>query len=86
LGEQRVKADRERKLVTIHRDTAEHEREVVMQVNHQLLTQIKVLQEAQQRVIELGAMETQVDISPEVNQHPAAPNDLRFKLIKCAPK
>ena len=42
LGEQRAKADREIELVAIYRDTAKREREVVTQVNHQLLTQINI--------------------------------------------
>ena len=67
LGEQRAKVDRERELVAIHRDIAKREWEAVTYVNHQLLMQIKVLREAQQRVIELGDGETQVDTSPEVN-------------------
>jgi len=46
LGEQRAKADREIELVVIHRNTAERERAVVTQVNHQLLMQINVLREA----------------------------------------
>ena len=53
LDEHRAKADCEQELVVIHRNIAEREREAVMQVNHQLLSQIKV-REAQ-RVIELGA-------------------------------
>ena len=53
-----------------------------MQVNHQLLTQINVIREVQQRVIELGARNTQVDTSSEVNQHLAATTNLRFKLNK----
>ena len=72
-------------MVAIHRDTAEREREAVTQVNHQLLTRINVLREAQ-RVIELGAWEIQADSSPEVNQHPAAPTDLRFKRNKMRSK
>ena len=43
LDEHRAKADRERELVAIHRDTAEPEREAVTQVNDKLLTQIKIL-------------------------------------------
>ena len=82
LGEHRAKTNRERELVAIHRDTAERERETVTQVNHQLLKQIKVLREVQQWVIELDAREILADSSPEVNQHLAAPTDLRFKLNK----
>jgi len=41
----RAKADRERELVAIHCNMAERERKAVTQVNHQLLTQIKVLRE-----------------------------------------
>ena len=81
LDEHRVKADRERELVAIYRDTTEREREAVTHVNHQLLMQIMVLREAP-RVIELGARETQVDTSPKVNQHPTTLIDLRFKLNK----
>ena len=80
LDEHRTKADRERELIVIHRDIAERKREVVTHVNHQLLMQIKVLREAHQRVIEMGTWEIQMDSSPEVNQHPATPTDLRFKL------
>ena len=43
LDELRAQADRERKLVAIHHDTVEREREAVMQINNQLLTQIKAL-------------------------------------------
>ena len=68
LGEHWAKAKHELELVAIHRDAAEREREAVMQVNHQLLTQIKVFREAQQWVIELGARETQVDTRSKVNQ------------------
>jgi len=82
LDEHWAKTDRGRELVVIHRDTAECEQEAVTQVNHQFLTQIKVMQEVQQRVIKLGTREAQVSTSPEVNQHPAAPTDLRFKLNK----
>jgi len=83
LGEQRAQVDREREPVAIHRDTAKSEREAVSQVNHQLLTQIKikVLRKAQ-RDIELSTRETQVDTPSEVHQHPTAPADLRFKLNK----
>ena len=81
-----MKADRKRELVAIHRDTTERERKVVTQVNHQLLVQIKVLQKVQQRFIELGAREILADSSSEVNQHPAAPTDLRFKLNKICSK
>jgi len=41
LGEQQAKADHERELVAVHRDTAEREREAVTRVNR-----IKVLREA----------------------------------------
>ena len=71
--------------MAIHSDTAEREREVVMQVNHQLLTQINVLREAQ-RVIELGAQQTRVDTPPEVDSHLTAPTDLHFKLNKMRSK
>jgi len=54
LGELRAVADRERELITIHRDTAEREREVGMQTNIQLLMQIKVIRKAQKRAIELA--------------------------------
>ena len=86
LGEHWAKADRKREPVAIHRDTAEGEREEITQVNHQLLMQIKVLRELQQQVIEVGARETQVDTFLEVNQHPTAPTDLRFKLSKMRSK
>jgi len=56
LSEQRAQADRERELVAIHRNTAKREREAVMQINRQLLTQIKVLLKAQQ-VTELSIRE-----------------------------
>jgi len=49
-----------------------------MQINRQLLTQIKALRKAQQRVIELTTRETQVNTSSKV--HLSAPADLRFKL------
>jgi len=65
-------------LVAIHHDTTEHEREA----GQSLLTQIKVLREAQQRVIE----EIHAVSSPEVNQHPTAPTDLHFKLNKMRSK
>ena len=81
-----MKADHERELDAIHRDTAKHEREAVTEVNHQLLTQIKVLREVHQRVIELDAREILVDSSPEVNQQPAASADLCFKLNKMRSK
>ena len=42
LGKQRAHADCERELVAIHHDIAEREREAIIQVNHQLLTQINV--------------------------------------------
>jgi len=48
LDEHRAKAEGKRELVPIHRDTAKHKHEAVKQVNHQLLTQIKVLREAHQ--------------------------------------
>jgi len=41
LCEQRAHSDCEWELVTIYRDTAEPEREAIMQINHQLLMQIK---------------------------------------------
>ena len=53
--------------MAIHSDTTEREREAVTQVNHQLLMQINILREGQQRIIELGTREIQVDFSPEVN-------------------
>ena len=68
--------------MAIHHDTAEREQEAVTQVNHQLLMQIKVLQEVHQRVIELGTRETQVDTSFEVNRHPVISSDIRFQLQK----
>ena len=86
LGEHQSMTNRERALVPIHRDTAKREQEAVTQVNHQLLTQIKILQEAQQRVIELDAKKTQVDTSSEINQHPTTPTDLHFKLNKMRSK
>ena len=46
LDEHRAKANRERELVAIHRNTVERDRQAAMQVNDQLLTQIKVLREA----------------------------------------
>ena len=82
----RAKADREREPVTIHRDTAEREREALTQVNHQLLTQIKVLREAQQQVIELGTRKILVGPSSEAHQHPATPTDLRVKLNRTRSK
>ena len=42
LGEQSAQVGCEREPVAIHRNTAERERETITQVNHQLLTQIKV--------------------------------------------
>jgi len=78
--------DREWELVAIHRNTSEHKREAITQVNHQLLTQIKVSQEAQQRVIELGTREILMDSSSEAHQHPATPTDLRFMLNKMRSK
>jgi len=86
LDEHRAKADRERELVAIHRDTIEREREAITQVNHQLLTQTKVLREAQQRVIDLGPREILADSSSEAHQYPATPTDLRFKLSKMRSK
>jgi len=47
FGEQWAKTDHERELIAIHCDTTEHEREAITHVNHQFLTQIKVLREAQ---------------------------------------
>ena len=69
LGILWAQADREQELAVILHDTAEREREVVMQINDQLLTQIKALQKAQQRVIELSAREAQVNTSSEIHQH-----------------
>jgi len=86
LGEQQAQVDRERELVAIYRDTVERERETATQVSDQLLTQITIFQKAQHRIIELGAKETQVDISFEVHQHPTAPTDLRFKVNKMRSK
>jgi len=43
LGQLRAQAEHERELVAIHRDTAEREREAVMQINNKLLTQIQAL-------------------------------------------
>ena len=80
LCEQRAHSDCEWELVTIYRDTAKPEREAIMQINHQLLMQIKTLQKAQQRVIELSAWGTP-DNTPEV-YHLAASTDLRFQLNK----
>jgi len=48
LGELQAQADCERELVAIHHDTAEREREAIMQIKSQLLTQIRALQKAQQ--------------------------------------
>ena len=76
LDKYREKFDRERELVVIHRDTAEREREVVMHVNHQQFTQIKVQREAQQQVIKLGARETLADPSSKAHQHPATPTNV----------
>jgi len=42
---------------------------MVMQINSQLLTQIKALRKAQQLVIELSTKEAQVNTSSEVYQH-----------------
>jgi len=42
LDEQRPQVEQERELIAIYRDTTEREQEAVTQVNHQLLTQIKV--------------------------------------------
>jgi len=75
-----AKADREQELLAIHRGTVEHEHEAVTHVNHQLLTQIKVLREAQQWVIELGTREVLTGPSSEAHQHPATSTDLRTKL------
>jgi len=61
MCEQRAHAYHERELVAIHRDTAEREQEVVMQINHQLLMQIKTLRKVRQRVIELSARETPIN-------------------------
>ena len=47
MGEQRTQADCERELIAIHRDTTKREQDALTQVNHQLLTQIKVLRKAQ---------------------------------------
>ena len=80
LDEHREKVDREQELVVIHRDTVELKRETVMHANHQLLTQIKILQEAQQRVIELGTRKIQADSSSEAHQHPTTPTNLHVKL------
>ena len=78
LNEQRALVDREQELAAIHRETAEHEREAVMQVNRQLLTQIKALRKAQERVIELSGWEAQVDPSSKTHLHPPVLTDLRF--------
>ena len=78
LNEQRALVDREQELAAIHRETAEREREAVMQVNRQLLTQIKALRKAQERVIELSGWEAQVDPSSKTQLHPPALTDLRF--------
>jgi len=87
LDEHWVKANRERELIAIHCDTTEHEREVI-QVNHQLLTQIKVLREAHQAISEpLSWAPGRLRWTPPRGQPtPAAPTDLRFKLNKMAPK
>jgi len=78
LNEQRALVDREQELAAIHRETAEREREAVMQVNRQLLTQIKALRKAQERVIELSGWEAQVDPSSKTHLHPPVLTDLRF--------
>jgi len=82
----RAKADRKRELVAIHRNMAERERKAVTQVNHQLLTQIKVLREVQQWVIELGTREVLVGSYSEAYQYPATPTDLRVKLNRMRSK
>jgi len=46
LGELQDQADREWELVAIRHDIVEREREEVMKINNQLLTQIKALQKA----------------------------------------
>ena len=79
LDEHRAKANRERDLVVVHRDTAVREREAVIQINHQLLTQIKVKREVQQRVIELGVRETLVDSPPRSTNT----QQLRLTYVSC---
>jgi len=81
IGRAAGKGVHECELITIHCDIAKCEQEAITQV-HQMLTQITVLQEAQQCVIELGATETQVDTSFEVLHHPSDSTDLNSKLNK----
>ena len=80
LSELRTLTDRERELVAIHRDTTEREREAITQINRQLLTQIKALKKAQERVIELSVREAQMDVSSQAHQRSPALTDLHFKL------
>jgi len=80
LGELWAWVDCEQKLVAILCDTVEREKKAVMKINIQLLTQIKALRKAQQRVIELSAREAQVNTSSEIHQYLPTLTDLRFKL------
>ena len=81
-----MKANLKQELVAIYRDTAERECEAVTQVNQQLLKQIKILREAQQRVIELGTGKILADSFFEAHQHLITLTDLCFKLNKMCSK